>query len=80
MYPYMRDKSAWPHAKDVMYFEQWPVRHPSLLFGGLALDERSYLDLWRQLPPPPAVEEVIRNLPIRHPLLWLYAPRIESGR
>jgi hypothetical protein len=77
MYPYMRDKSAWPHAKDVMYFEQWPVRHPSLLFGGLALDEGSYLDLWKALASPPAVEEVIRNLPIRHPLLWLDAPRTE---
>jgi hypothetical protein len=78
LFPYMRDKSAWPHAKDVMYFEQWPVRHPSLLFGGLALDEGAYLDLWKALAPPPAVEEVIRNLPIRHPLLWLYAPRTES--
>jgi hypothetical protein len=77
LFPYMRDKSAWPHAKDVMYFDQWPVRQPSLFFGGLALDERSYLDLWRQLLPPPAVEEVIRNLPIRHPLLWVDASRME---
>ena len=30
LFPYMRNKSAWPHAKDVMYFDQWPVRHPSL--------------------------------------------------
>jgi hypothetical protein len=69
--PFMRNKSAWPHAKDVMYFDQWPVRQPSLLFGGLALGERTYLDLWNTLAPPPAVEEVIRNLPIRHPLLWV---------
>jgi hypothetical protein len=71
LFPYMRDRSAWPHAKDVMYFDQWPVRHPSLLFGGLALDARPYLDLWKALASPPAVEEVIRNLPIRHPLLWV---------
>jgi len=79
LFPYMRDKSVWPHAKDVMYFEQWPVRHPSLLFGGLALDDRSYLDLWKALASPPAVEEVIRNLPIRHPLLWVDAPRTDSA-
>jgi hypothetical protein len=67
----MKNKSAWPHAKDVMYFDDWPVRHPSLLFGGLAFDVAAYLDLWQALAPPPAVEEVIRNMPIRHPLLWL---------
>jgi hypothetical protein len=70
MFPYVRNKSSWPRAKDVMYFDEWPVRAPSWLFGGLALGERAYLELWRDLPEPPAVEEVLRNLPIRHPLLW----------
>ncbi len=71
LYPYIRDKSAWPFAKDVMYFDQWPVRHPSLLFAGLALGEPRYLDLWTTLDPSPTTEEVIRNLPIRHPLIWI---------
>jgi hypothetical protein len=70
LYPYMKDKSRWPHAKDVMYFDEWPVRQPSLLFAGLALREARYLELWKRLPPPSATEEVLRNLPIRHPLLW----------
>lgn len=74
LFPYMRDRSAWPHAKDVMYFDQWPVRHPSLLFGGLALGERAYLELWRALAPPPDVEEVLRNMPVRHPRLWIESP------
>jgi len=73
MFPHVRNKSAWPHAKDVMYFDQWPVRAPSWLFGGLALGEEAYLDLWKGLAPPPEVEEVLRNLPIRHPLLWVDA-------
>jgi hypothetical protein len=73
--PFIRDKRTWPHSRDVMYFDQWPVRHPSLLFGGLALGERRYLDLWVTLPVPPPVEEVIRNMPIRHPLLWVGQPR-----
>jgi hypothetical protein len=71
LFPFMKDKASWPHAADVMYFDQWPVRHPSLLFGGLGLGEPRYLDLWSALAPPPAVEEVIRNMPVRHPLLWI---------
>jgi hypothetical protein len=71
LYPYMRDKSSWPFARDVMYFDQWPVRHPSLLFAGLAYGEPRYLDLWSSLDGSPTTEEVIRNLPIRHPMLWV---------
>jgi hypothetical protein len=73
LYPYMKDKSAWPHAKDVMYFDEWPVRQPCLLFAGLAFNERKYLDLWKSLNGSPTNAEVIRNLPIRHPLLWIEA-------
>jgi hypothetical protein len=75
LFPYVRGKAAWPHARDVMHFDEWPVRSPAWLFGGLALGEREYLDAWRELPAPPAVEEVLRNVPIRHPLLWLPADR-----
>jgi hypothetical protein len=71
LFPYIRDKSTWPFAKDVMYFDKWPVRHPSLLFAGLAYSEPQYLDLWLSLEAEPTTEEVIRNLPIRHPLLWV---------
>lgn len=71
LYPYMRDKSKWPFARDVMYFDEWPVRHPSLLFAGLGLREPRYLELWTTLNASPTTEEVIRNLPVRHPLLWI---------
>jgi hypothetical protein len=71
LFPFLGDKASWPHVKDVMYFEQWPVRSPSLLFGGVALGERRYLELWVSLAVPAVVEEVVRNVPIRHPLLWL---------
>jgi hypothetical protein len=69
--PFIRDKAAWPFARDVMYFDQWPARHSSLLFAGLALNEPGYLELWAALDPSPTVEEVVRNLPVRHPLLWV---------
>ncbi len=71
LYPYLKDKASWPHQKDVMYFDEWPVRQPCLLFGGLALGEQKYLDLWKSLNGSPSNEEVIRNLPVRHPLLWV---------
>jgi Alginate lyase len=70
MAPYIADKKAWPHKRDVMYFDDWPVRQPALLFGGLALDKPDYLALWRTLNPDPTTEEVIRNYFIRQPVLW----------
>lgn len=75
MAPFIADKRRWSHPPDVMYFENWPVRQPSLLFAGLALSEPKYLDLWRTLDPDPAVEEVVRNYFIRQPVLW-----VQQGR
>jgi hypothetical protein len=71
MYPYMVDKSLWPLERDVMYHDEWPVRHPFLLFGGIALNKPEYIDLWKTLDPDPQVDEVIRNFPFRQPLLWV---------
>ncbi len=71
MAPYIKDKKKWPKPPDVMYFDQWPMRHPSLLFGGLALGKQDYLNLWKTLPADSTVPEVIRNFFIRQPLLWV---------
>jgi Alginate lyase len=71
MYPFIADKSKWTKPPDVMYFKEWPVRQPSLLFAGRALDKPEYLDLWKKLDADPTVDEVIRNWPVRQPLLWL---------
>jgi hypothetical protein len=71
MYPFIADKGTWPYSADVMYFDQWPVRHSSLLFGGLSLNKPDYVALWRRLNPDPRVDEAIRNFPIRQPVLWL---------
>ncbi|MGP8243819.1 MAG: alginate lyase family protein [Bryobacteraceae bacterium] len=70
MYPYLEDKKKWIKPPDVMYFDQWPVRQPSLLFAGLALDKPEYLALWKRLKDDPTEEEVLRNWPVRQPLLW----------
>jgi hypothetical protein len=71
MAPYIKDKKKWPKPPDVMYFDQWPMRHCSLLFGGLALARQDYLNLWKTLPADSTVPEVIRNFFIRQPLLWV---------
>lgn len=70
MYPYIKDKSVWPFQKDVMYFDDWPVRQPSLLFGGLAYNKKKYISLWKTLNPAPNKEEILRNFFIRQPILW----------
>jgi hypothetical protein len=70
LYPFLADKSRWPYSPDVMYFEFYPVRQPSLLFAGIALREPKYIELWKRLNPDPTNEEVIRNFPIRQPILW----------
>ncbi len=68
--PYIADKSKWPLKPDVMYWNQWPVRHPSLLFSGIALNKPEYIKLWKELKPLPETEEGLRNFPIRQPILW----------
>jgi hypothetical protein len=71
MVPFMKDKSGWAHPRDVQYHDEWPMRQPSLLFGGLALAQPEYVSLWKTLKPDSTVEEVVRNFFIRQPLLWI---------
>ena len=74
LYPYLADKSTWPHKPDVNAWEGWPARQPSLLFAGLALGEDKYLQLWQKLPADPTNEEVRRNIAITQPVLWVDQP------
>lgn len=72
MFPFIANKKSWPHPPDVEYFDNFPVRQPSLLFAGLSLSRPEYLNVWRTLDPDPTVEEVVRNYPIRQPVLWVH--------
>jgi hypothetical protein len=71
LHPFIVDKSKWPKSPDVMYWNNWPVAQPFLIFGANAYDNKEWLKTWKGLDHAPKVEEVIRNLPIRHPLIWL---------
>ncbi|HWZ14910.1 MAG TPA: alginate lyase family protein [Mucilaginibacter sp.] len=70
LYPFVEDKSKWTLKPDVMYWDNWPVAQPFLLFGANAYQEKAWFSTWKKLDHNPQVEEVIRNLPIRHPLIW----------
>ena len=69
--PYIADKSKWPFAKDVEHFEVMPGRRPCVLFAGVALHRPEFVREWQQLDASSKDEELIRNLPIRQPLLWV---------
>jgi len=71
LYPFMADKSKWTLAPDVMYWDNWPVAQPFLLFGAIQYNQSNWYTTWSKLDHQPQVEEVIRNLPIRNPLIWL---------
>jgi len=54
-----------------MYWDNWPVAQPFLLFGANTYQNESWFNAWKNLDHNPQNEEVIRNLPIRHPLIWM---------
>jgi Alginate lyase len=78
MFPFIEDRNAWPFAHDVEHFEEFPVRNPALLFSGIVFSQQDYITLWKRLNPDPTVPEVIRNFPIRQPLLWLPKPEAHT--
>ena len=71
MIPYIENKSLWPFQHDVMYWEEWPVRQSSLLFGGIAFKNKKYIELWKSLKANVTTPEIIRNTPVKYPILWV---------
>lgn len=71
--PSIVDKENWPHDRDVMYHDNWPMRHPSLLFGAIHLNKPELLELYLKLPAESSVFEINRNFFVRQPLLWVDA-------
>lgn len=71
IFPFIQEKSKWPGKHDVLYWDEWPVRQPGLLFAGLKFDKLEYLKIWQGLKADPRTPEVVRNVPLRHPLLWV---------
>jgi len=72
LYPFITNKKKWPLKPDVMYWENWPVAQPFLVFGAQAFNEDDWLETWKKLDHNPKVEEVLRNLPVRNPVIWFH--------
>ena len=70
MAPFVKDKAKWPYPKDVMYWDQWPVAQPAFLFGAIKFSEKEWFDLWARYPHFPENPEVLRNMPVRNPVIW----------
>lgn len=71
IYPYIENKDLWELAPDVNIWDEWPVCHPSLLFGAMAYGNKDYLNMYLSMEKYPTHPEVKRNLPVRHPLIWI---------
>lgn len=71
LYPFVENKASWPLKPDVMYWNDWPVAHPFLVFGALSCRQKAWLGTWKKLDHDPKIDEVLRNLPVRNPVIWL---------
>ncbi len=60
--PYIADKSAWPYARDIQYWDQWPARHVALVLGAIALNEPGYVALWSNLKTATGTFELLLQL------------------
>lgn len=67
--PYIQDKSQWKYPADIMYFDEWPIAQSCLFFAGLH-GNKVAMNTWKKLNHFPSNQEVIRNSPIRNPILW----------
>ncbi|HZM02914.1 MAG TPA: alginate lyase family protein [Candidatus Saccharimonadales bacterium] len=77
IYPYLADKNQWladGHRKDVMHWEDWPVRQPCLLFASVEFGDQKYFNLWKKLTADPTDLEIRRNMAVTQPLLWIATP------
>jgi hypothetical protein len=81
IYPYLADKNQWladGRPKDVMHWDDWPMRQPCLIFAYAEFGDEKYFDLWKKLEADPADLEIRRNVAVTQPLLWLANPDAEK--
>ena len=72
--PYIQDKSTWPYAQDISYWDEQPNDGIFLMLAAVAYQNPGYLTTWKQIDRRERSEESKRNQPIKSPLLWLPAP------
>jgi Alginate lyase len=75
LFPYILNRGTWPYRADAKYFNDLPIRPPSLLFAARAYSRPEYASLWTSLKSDPPNAELQRTFPIRQPLLWVTRPK-----
>ena len=70
IFPLYRTRANGLWKPDVMYWEEWPVRHPSLVVCRNQTGQEGLFASMEKFEADPKTFEVLRNLPLRHPLLW----------
>ena len=48
MAPFVAEKEEWPLEPDVMYWEEWPVAHPSFLLAAIIYNRLDFYKLWSE--------------------------------
>ena len=73
IYPFIADKSKWPYPPDIEHFDAFPAKTSFLLFAGIAYKDKRLIDTWSKLKNISADddEEVIRNVAVKQPILWI---------
>lgn len=71
MSPYIKDKQTWPYDPDVQYWNNWPVAHPSFLFGAIALENETYFSNWKDEKHFLEEYEIRRTVANKSPIVWL---------
>ncbi|HEX4119970.1 MAG TPA: alginate lyase family protein [Verrucomicrobiae bacterium] len=77
IYPYLADKNKWladGRGRDVMHWDQWPVRQPCLILAYAEFHQAKYFKLWKKLEADPINLEIRRNMAVTQPLLWIASP------
>lgn len=79
LFPYIKNKEQWSYGKDVLYFDEYPVRQAFMIFGGVSCQQPEYIDEWLNLDSDPDHGEVERNMIVKNPLLWFdLQPMVET--
>ncbi len=70
MVPFIENKEKWKYPHDVAFWNLWPVGQPALLFAAIHYHNDQYFKLWKTHYRILKNKEIIRNQPIRNPVIW----------
>jgi hypothetical protein len=76
LYPFLENKTIWPHKHDIACYDEWPIAMSFMLFAAASYGEKKWLDLYSRLEKFSNNDEVRRNTAIRLPWLWIYPHNI----